>query len=173
MVLIGFMGSGKTSVGQQLAAELGLEFADTDAEVERVTGLSVADIFARYGEARFRAEEALAVGRLAGRPGLVIATGGGTVLDPANVAALRRTGRLFWLDVTPATVLRRVRRRESRPLLRRRSPQEVARLWAERRPFYEAAADFRVDTDHLSVPEVVAAVCKLLAEEGREPRCGK
>lgn len=164
IILIGFMGTGKTTVGRRLAAALGKEFVDTDAEVERITGLTVAQIFARYGERRFRAEEALAVARACAGRGRVISTGGGAVLDPANVAAMRRAGMVVWLTATPEIIQRRVGRRSDRPLLARdNSLEHIRELLSKREPHYRACADFTVDTSALSVGEVVEEIIKRLA----------
>jgi shikimate kinase len=157
--LIGFMGTGKTTVGRRLAAELGWRFVDTDAEVERATGLTIPEIFARWGEARFRKEESRAVARVCSASAQVIATGGGAVLDPANRERLRRCGTVVWLVASPEVIQRRVGRSGSRPLLAQDGGLEhIRELLSRREPYYRALADITVDTSELSVAEVVREI---------------
>jgi len=111
IVLIGFMGTGKTAVGTRLAQRMGREFIDTDKEIERITGITIRDICYKSGETRFRSEESLVVKRLADRTGLVIATGGGAVINPENLELLKRNGILVCLEADPEDILRRVRKR--------------------------------------------------------------
>ena len=106
IVLIGFMGTGKTAVGTRLARRLGREFVDTDNEIEQITGMTIRDIFYKEGEIRFRSEEALIVKRLAERTGLVIATGGG-VINPDNLHLLKQNGILICLEADPEDILKR------------------------------------------------------------------
>jgi shikimate kinase len=101
MVLTGFMGTGKTAAGRVLSASLGFRFVDTDDLVRERAGMDIAVIFEREGEAGFRRREREAIASLAGREGLVIATGGGAVVDPENAAALRRLGPIVWLRARP------------------------------------------------------------------------
>ncbi|GAW94126.1 shikimate kinase [Calderihabitans maritimus] len=163
VVLIGFMGTGKSSVGRRLAKILKMDFVDTDAEIEKLTGLTVAQIFARHGEKRFRSEEELIVKKVARRQNCVIATGGGVVLNPENVKNLKETGVIICLTAEPETILERVKRRNTRPLLPRGSTVErVNELMEQRRAYYEAAADYTVDTTHLTREEVVKEILKLL-----------
>lgn len=156
IVLCGFMGCGKTSVGRRAAKLLGWEFQDLDRWIEEQEGLTVAEIFARYGEAGFRQREAQAVERTAGLPGLVIASGGGTVLDPGNVAGFHRQGGvIFFLDAPLAALQERLKNDRRRPLLqvpdRRRVIEE---LYAKRSPLYRAAADVAIDAG--APPGIVA-----------------
>jgi shikimate kinase len=158
LVLIGLMASGKTTVGRLLAKALGRPFVDADLEVEARTGRSIPDIFATDGEAVFRDLEAEAIADLCRRDGLVIATGGGAVLRPANREALRRSGLVFWLDLPPAELYRRAGRQglAGRPLLRDDDPlgrlEALARSRAEA---YATTAHHRVDAAGLS-PQAVA-----------------
>lgn len=164
MVLIGMMGSGKTEVGRRLAAALDLEFVDVDAIVEEEAGRSVSEIFSVEGEAGFRAREAAAVAAVAGRPGLVVAGGGGVVLDPANAAALRRAATVVWLRVSPGVAAARLGTDAGRPVLSTRGgdlESRLAALLGERSPAYQAAAHLAVDADG-PADEVAGAVAALL-----------
>jgi shikimate kinase len=166
VVLIGMMGSGKTTVGRLVAARLGSGFADTDEEVESFAGISVPEIFERDGEAAFRRAETEALETLLARSGSrVVAVGGGAVLSEANREAIRRQATVIWLRATVGTLTDRVGSGEGRPLLVSRTEAGSGRQWArleelndERRPLYETIADLVVDTDGLSVEEVADAV---------------
>ena len=164
IVLIGFMGTGKTAVGKRLAQRLRREFIDTDAEIEKVTGKTVAQIFARDGVVRFRSEETLLVKKLAQRAGLVISTGGGLVLDPENVRLLKENGVLIALKASPETIMRRVKHKKNRPLLAKGDLREsVESLLKERDGVYDVA-DFTLDTGERSLEEVVQEIAGYLAE---------
>src|SRR3989338_3633633 len=117
IVLIGFMGTGKTSVGKILASKLGRPVADVDQRIEERQKRKIREIFESEGEARFRAFEKEAVAEIASGEGVVITTGGGVVLDPANIAALKKNGILVALSATPETIHRRVKNARHRPLL--------------------------------------------------------
>ncbi|MDI6631955.1 MAG: shikimate kinase [Bacillota bacterium] len=146
VALIGFMGTGKTAVGKRLARLLGWEFIDTDAEIERLTGKSIPRLFAEDGEVRFRSEENLICRRLAGRSGLVIATGGGMVLNPENVGLLKQNGVLIKLYADPEVIIERVKsKKKRRPLLTGKVEERVRELLAERAGAYDIA-EFAVDT---------------------------
>jgi shikimate kinase len=175
IALIGFMGTGKTVTGQMLADRLGMLFVDTDSEVEAATGLNPSEIFRRYGEKRFRAEESL-VDRIARLEGCVIATGGGVVLNPDNMANLRRKGVIILLDARPDVIVRRVSLVDDRPLLSgvRQGPllARIEALMRQRAPFYEDH-NFRVDTSEMSPEQVMAEIMSCLKQtpdaRGRKP----
>ncbi len=155
IVLCGFMGCGKSTVGKILAERLELCFADSDAVIEKHESMKISDIFARCGEEYFRNTESLIIKGLSERSGLVIATGGGAVLNPQNAEALRTTGTVIFLDVTPETVIERLKDDTERPLLQRPDRELAVReLMEQRRPKYEAAAHFTVDANRK--PEFVA-----------------
>ncbi|KJS16320.1 MAG: shikimate kinase [Peptococcaceae bacterium BRH_c4b] len=165
VVLIGFMATGKTTVGRRLAARLGLDFVDTDAEIERITGKTVQEIFSCYGVVRFRSEESLAIKKLAGEKGRVIATGGGVVLDPENITELRRNGVLIRLVAAPEVIVSRVDRKRDRPLLNQSDVRgTVEKLMREREDFYRRAADYTVDTSSLNKEEAVEQIIFYLRE---------
>jgi shikimate kinase len=163
VVLTGFMATGKTEVGRKLAALLGATFVDTDALVESAAGRTIADIFAREGEPHFRALERTAVERACRVDGAVVATGGGTLLDPENRRRLAAAGPVVCLTASPEEVLRRVGGGADRPLLA--GGDRLARireLLAARAEAYAAAAH-TIDTTGLGVDDVVARVQALVA----------
>lgn len=145
IALVGLMGVGKSTVGRRLARRLGLPFADGDIEIEAAAGMTVSDIFARLGEAEFRAGEVRVLKRLLHGPRMVLATGGGAVLNEETRAMLKARAVTVWMRADLQTVVSRVQRRDTRPLLRGRDPLEALKSMAEvRYPFY-AAADLTVD----------------------------
>lgn len=154
LVLIGFMGTGKTTVGKKAAKELAMEFVDTDKEIEKVTGLTVSEIFAKYGEVRFRSEEQAAVRRLTQGGNRVIATGGGVVLNPENMELLRASGIVISLIAAPEVIYERVRRKKTRPLLASSDLlATIKKLLQERADLYRVA-DAVVDTSNMSLLQV-------------------
>lgn len=139
LVLFGFMGSGKTTVGRLAAVELGLKFVDMDHWIEQEEGCSITEIFSAIGEAGFRDLESRAAQTLASQAGLVIATGGGVVLRSANIGTFGRTGVLICLRIDAATALARTRGHSHRPLLKGDHPAErISALLDQRKPFYDA-----------------------------------
>jgi shikimate kinase len=161
------MGTGKTCVGKRLAEVLNYGFIDTDVEIERVTGYTVAEIFARYDETRFRSEEALVVKKVAGMHHRVIATGGGVVLNPDNVFYLKQNGILIWLQATPEVILDRVQGDRRRPLLKNKTAGLISSLLEQRSSCYRDGADYQVDTSTLSIDQVVALIISLLARKNK------
>lgn len=169
VILIGFMGTGKTSTGKMLAQKLGCAFIDMDVRIEEEAGMSIPEIFAKYGEAHFRQlEHELAV-RLSNRRNAVISTGGGTVKDPENMVALQKSGTIICLQADVDTVLERTSCRGTRPVLDKEDQgdrrQAVEKLLAERAALYEQA-DFSVDTSDLSPLQVVEIIVKTLKTRG-------
>lgn len=158
LILIGLMGSGKTEVGRRLAGSLGLRFVDTDEMVEAETGTTIASIFEGQGERRFRELESLALGRALAAGDGVVATGGGAVLDAANVALMRRTGIVFYLEVTPSEAARRTGGDGTRPLLAGDGEQVLTGILAGRKSIYEAAAHEVVPTEGLSIEDVAREI---------------
>jgi len=171
--LIGFMGTGKSTVGRLVAAELGHAFADLDEVITREAGATVAQIFAGEGEAGFRRREEAAVRAAAAMRRTVIATGGGAACREANLAVMLAAGRVVALSATPAEVIRRTGGGAGRPLLEGKGdPEKVAAaLLAEREPFY-ARAHQRVDTVGKAPAEVAreiaAGLRRLRAQAARE-----
>jgi shikimate kinase len=159
VVLVGMMGSGKTTVGRRVAARLGRRLRDSDAEVEARTGRTVREIFETDGEAAFRSEEARALADALDDPEpAVVAAAGGVVLDPANRRRLRAAGTVVWLDGRPEDLARRVSSGGHRPLLGDDPLAALRRLDRERRPLYEEVADSVVPVGHRPVDDVVADV---------------
>jgi len=170
VVLIGMMGSGKTTVGRELAGRLGWAFLDSDALVEASTGSTVAELFATRGEAAFRAEESrvLAEALATGRPAVVSAAGG-TVLDPANRALLAGPPIVVWLRADPGTLATRIAPGGHRPLLGADHATALAELDAVRRPFYEEVADVVVDVDGIDPSRVADRILALTSFERSRP----
>ncbi len=151
VVLVGLMGAGKTTVGRRLAARLGIPFRDADAEVERAAGITIAELFARYGEAEFRRGEQGVIRRLLSGPPIVLATGGGAFMDEATRATVRRQAVSLWLRCPLDVLERRVSGRQHRPLLREGRPRDIlSALMTRRHPIY-AEADLVVDCSENSV----------------------
>jgi shikimate kinase len=167
IVLMGFMGTGKSEVGRRLAQRLGRSFVDTDQLVEERTRKRVATIFAEDGEPVFRRLEREAVAEAVGRGPAVIAVGGGAVLDPENVRCLREAGMLVYLTARPEIILGRVGDTASRPLLRDDPEGTIARLLEERGPIYADVADVTVDTSERTANEVVGEIQQALARSER------
>ncbi len=166
IVLMGMMGTGKTTVGKRLAQRLGREFFDSDQEIESAVGMKIPEIFARYREIRFRSEEKLVVHKLAALSGIVLATGGGAALDPDNMAALRRSGVLITLRAAPEVILERVSRKGDRPLLRKANPLAEIQILLEQREFAYRQGDIEVDTSELTPDEVADLIIERLKEKG-------
>jgi len=161
--LVGPMGSGKSAVGRQLARRLGLEFVDSDAEIEARTGVDVACIFDREGEAGFRARERDVIDQLTRRSRSLVATGGGAVLDADTRERLRSRGCVVYLRTSVDQQLARTRRGTHRPLLENPDPRgTLQRLMLQRAHLYEETADLAVDTDGRKVRTVVDEIVRRL-----------
>ena len=161
--LTGFMGTGKTAVGRELARRLGRRFVDLDEEIERSAGCSVRDIFARSGEAEFRARERESLERVCRLDAAVVATGGGTPVDPANRRVLRAAGKVICLGADVPTILARVGDGEDRPLLAGTNDRSARIRWLlDARAEAYADADRRVDTSGRDVAEVVGEIAAWL-----------
>jgi shikimate kinase len=166
LVLVGLMGAGKTTIGRRLAAVLNLPFVDADEEIERAAGLPITEIFALRGEQEFRDGERRVLARLLHNPPHVLATGGGAFMDPETRALIRANATSIWLRADIEVLLRRVEKRDSRPLLRGGDPREIMqRLMAERYPIY-AEADLTVDSNNLPHNAAVLQVLHALAQRG-------
>ncbi len=156
------MGAGKTTIGRLLARRLGLRFVDTDEEIERTFGLSVAEIFARHGEAEFRAAERELIAKLTCGEALVLSLGGGAYLDVKTREALNARSTTIWLDAPLEVLIERVSRSSARPLAYGKSTHELRRLWEGRRSSY-AKAHIRVETTAEDPNDVVDRIVDQLA----------
>ncbi len=162
VALVGLMGAGKSTVGRRLANRLGREFYDSDNEIEKAAGQSVADIFASHGEEEFRRGEHSVLRRLLDEKPHILATGGGAYLNPETRTMMRKKAVTIWLNADLETLWKRVSRRNHRPLLRRPDAKEVlSSLLEERRPIYELAdlTVTSVDGPHSkTVTEIIKAL---------------
>lgn len=162
ITLIGYRGSGKTTVAQALAARLGWNWIDADAVIEQAAGCTIKEIFAAEGETGFRDRERRALADLLTRDKLVLAAGGGAILNPQTRREMKAAGPVVWLQASVAKLAERI---ESDPTTARRRPNlagggidEISRLLAEREPLYRECASHSVDTDALSVDEIVERI---------------
>lgn len=158
LALIGFMGTGKTTVGRLLAEQLGFEFLDTDEQIETNTGKKISEIFAQQGEPVFRDLERQLVEQLAQRRQTIISTGGGLPVNPANLANLKTHALVVCLWASPEKIYERVRNQDHRPLLKDPDPlAKIRTLLAVREPFYRQA-DVLINTELRSLREVAQQV---------------
>ncbi len=154
IVLVGFMGTGKTTIGQLLAEQTGMPLVDMDALIEQRVEKPITDIFAQDGEPYFRTLEREMVQELAAQNGQIISTGGGIVLNPDNIADYEKTGLVVCLLATPTEVLGRVQHDDTRPLLAGDKQKKIIQLLETRKPLYEAITH-KIDTNSTN-PEVIA-----------------
>lgn len=164
IVLIGLMGAGKSTVGRRLAKSLGLPFVDADAEIETAAGMTIAEIFDRFGEAYFRDGERRVIARLIDGSPKVIATGGGAFMNGQTRALILERSTAVWLEADIDTLVDRVRRRATRPLLRDRDPRQVLSDLADlRNPIY-ALAPIHIRSQPSPHDATVRAILKALSE---------
>lgn len=171
IVLCGFRGTGKTECGRLLSKLIGLPFLDTDAMIEERTGVTIHEIFSRDGEKTFREQERQVIASLP-ESGCIIATGGGAVVDPVNVARLRKGSTMILLEADPAAIERRIRNTARPPLTTLPFRDEIRALIAERKPAYARAADFCIDTTAKSPNEVCLGIIRILSEGTANPGSG-
>lgn len=164
IVLVGMMGVGKSSIGRRLGARLGVPFVDADTEIEKAAGMSIADIFARHGEADFRGGEARVIARLLEGGPQVLATGGGAVMNADTRGAIKTKGVSVWLSADFDVLMRRIaKRRNERPMLQTADPAATLRqLLAEREPIY-AQADITVYSREVPHDAIVMEIMRELA----------
>ena len=159
IVLIGMMGAGKSSVGRCLHRRTGLTLLETDEIVVANFGMSIPEIFPKFGEPRFRQAETEALRSLATTEKAIIITGGGIVVRNENVELLKPLGVIVWLDADEETLFARASRKRNRPLLQTKNPRKTfSRILGARRPIYADIADVRVDTSALTDEEVAVAI---------------
>lgn len=165
VVLIGLMGAGKTAVGRRLANRLDLPFIDADSEIEVAAGASIREIFAEHGEAYFRQGERKVIARLLENGPQVLAAGGGAYMNPDTRANIKAHGLSVWLKADIKVLMKRVGRRDNRPLLAAGDPEKVMkRLMEERYPIY-AEADVTVESRDVPHDVIVGAVIDALADK--------
>jgi shikimate kinase len=165
LYLIGLMGSGKTTVGRQLAKRLARPFLDSDHEIEARTGVCISTIFEIEGEAGFRRREALMIKELAQKRRVVLATGGGVVLNADNRRLLRENGWVVYLDVLPALLLERTSHDRNRPLLQVENPlARLENLYAERDPLYRETAHHVIDSGQFAPNHLTQLLLKEFAQ---------
>jgi shikimate kinase len=165
VVLIGLMGAGKTAVGRRLANRLDLPFIDADSEIEVAAGASISEIFAEHGEAYFRQGERKVIARLLENGPQVLATGGGAYMNPDTRANIKAHGLSVWLKADIKVLMKRVGRRDNRPLLAAGDPEKMMkRLMEERYPIY-AEADVTVESRDVPHDVIVGAVIDALADK--------
>ncbi len=158
IVLIGFMGTGKTVVGKALAEKLGLQFIDTDDLIEEEVKMAISEIFSKYGEEYFREIEKKVVEKISKLKNLVIATGGGMVVRPENIKNLKKNGVIICLTAEPEVILSRIKEETHRPLLRAGDPlKKIEELLAQREKGYRQASII-IDASNLSTEEIVSKI---------------
>lgn len=164
IVLVGYRGTGKSTVAELLAERLQWPVLHLDQEIVDRSGLSIPEIVARYGWDHFRDLESHLVIEAAARDSFVIDTGGGVILKETNIKALRRNGMLFWLKASPATIAARIKSDTERPSLTGTKSflEEIEDVLNDRTPRYREAADYEIDTDELSSQETADAILAML-----------
>ena len=164
LFLTGPMGAGKSTIGRQLAKQLGRPFHDSDHEIESRTGVDIPLIFELEGEAGFRKRETTVIDELTRLPNIVLATGGGAILDPANREHLKTRGQVIYLHTSVNHQLKRTRKDRNRPLLQTDNPRKkLEELMSVRDPLYREIAGIVIDTDGMRVRDVVKIIIQKLA----------
>lgn len=165
MILIGLMGSGKSTIGKLLASRLSLSFVDLDDIIVQEQGKSIPAIFEQEGENGFRALESQALEEVLKGQSTIIVTGGGAILFKQNRDLMKQAGKVVWLDAPPPVLATRISGDANRPLLLGIDPLEKMKtLTAERNPLYEGLADLRIDTDLVNTKEAVDTIAAFLSE---------
>ena len=163
--LVGFMGTGKTSVGRELAKRLERSFIDLDELIELKEKMLIPDIFAKKGEPYFRRAEKRALKEVSSQKEFIVGCGGGIVIDPDNIKVMKETGTIICLTAAPAVILKRTSKTTHRPLLKVSDPRKQIELLLKMRAPYYAQADKSIDTSKLSVREVVARILRMTAKK--------
>lgn len=163
--LVGLMGAGKSTIGRQLARELGKQFRDSDSEIEKRTGVSIDVIFDIEGEQGFRRRETRMLQELVEERGIVLATGGGAILASENRQLLRDNGLIIYLKASAEHLAGRVKLDRRRPLLQTGDKlAKIRELMTQREPVYQQLADMVVETNNRSIPRVVREISKMIKE---------
>jgi len=161
IVLVGFMGTGKSAVGKLLAKKLNMDFSELDEQIEIREKMSIKDIFETKGEPYFRMVEKEVVKEASSRKNTVISAGGGAIVDGDNFKNLKHSGTIICLKASPETILKRTKDLKTRPLLNVSNPKEQIEELLKKREAYYNKADFSIETDNLSVGEVVVKTIEL------------
>lgn len=163
--LIGFMGSGKSTIAAGMKRRYGMQVVEMDEELSERAGMSIPEIFERFGESYFRDLETEYLKDIQRKSDQVISCGGGIVLRPENVQIMKKQGAVVLLKASPETVLKRVKKNDDRPLLRgKKNVESIVELMEQRRERYEAAADLVIETDERCVDEICTEIKKKLEE---------
>jgi shikimate kinase len=175
IVLVGLMGAGKSTIGRRLAQKLGLAFVDADAEIEQAAGKSVPDIFQEHGEVYFREGERKVIARLLESGPQVLATGGGAYMNEDTRRNIARLGISVWLKADVSLLMKRVRRRDNRPLLKAEDPERIMRDLIETRYPVYSQADITVESRDVPHGSIVSDVIRALAalERTRKTAAGE
>lgn len=167
IVLVGFMGTGKTTIAKRLADRLNMRYVSTDELIEKREGMSIPEIFSKKGESYFRKVEKEVVKEVSDFNKAVIDAGGGVVIDPENVKNLKKNGVMVCLWTDPQTVLERTKHNTYRPLLNVEDQLErIRELMEQRRQFYERA-DFHINTQKMSIEEVICEIERIVNERNQ------
>jgi len=162
IVLIGFRGTGKTEIGQELSKKLSLDFVDIDSEIEKETNKTIKSIFEEEGEEKFRNYEKELTKKISCRDNQIIATGGGIILNKENIENLKKYGRVILLTAHPKTIYERIKNTERPKLTDKEEFEEIVFLLKKRKKQYKEVADFIINTDNLDVNNVVFKIINLL-----------
>jgi len=170
IVLVGFMGTGKTVTGKILAKRLGRDFLETDEIIKEREGISIREIFEKKGEGYFRRLEKEVVKETSHKKEIIISAGGGAIIDEENFRNLKKEGMIICLEASPEVILERTKHKTCRPLLNVPDPKKkIEELLKKRIPYYKKA-DFCIDTDSLSVDEVVEKIMGLVSRRDKDPQ---
>jgi len=162
IILTGFMGTGKSTVGRRLAARLGRRFFDTDTLIEKQAKTTISNIFSQKGEAYFRGLEKETIKRMCQKKAIVLATGGGAIVSEENAQRLKESGTVVCLTATPETIFERIRNNADRPLLQGQEPLEKIRALLATRAEAYTRADLTIDTSTLDIERVVETIISLV-----------
>lgn len=173
LYLVGYRGTGKTTLAKYLSDQLGLPWFDSDIEVEKMEGMTIREIFEKHGETGFRDREVAAIERLSQQPASVIALGGGAILRPKNRQTIQRTGACVWLNAQPEELAKRIHgdvlTAQRRPALTGLSSiDEIVSLLARREPLYEEVSQLKVETDQDSLESIVKRVAVWYQQRRKE-----
>ena len=166
IVLIGYRGTGKTSVGMVLAKKLNRTLVEVDAEIVKKAGMSIPEIVKKNGWDHFRDLESQAIEELKDKEGLIIDTGGGIILRESNISNLKKNGKIFWLKASVPTIINRIKDDTNRPSLTSKSfTEEVEDVLKERLPKYKKAAQYIIDTENKGIEEIADEILNIIEKE--------